>query len=89
MNTILADSNFFRHLETIPKHFLGRFTPIRITNKSGLESKIDSVRKGMLVVADLNLVIHGEIRYQQEREARIELAKCVTEEIVLKLGIKA
>jgi hypothetical protein len=89
MNVILGDSNFFRHLESIPKHIQRRFNTFRVTTKSGLDNKVEASRKGLLAVANLNLVIDGEIRYTKEREARIEVAKCVTEEIILKLGVKA
>jgi hypothetical protein len=54
-----------------------------------VESKVSEIYKGSLTLANINMIIAGEVREMNDMDGRATIAKMTAEEITLKLGMKA
>jgi hypothetical protein len=88
MNLLFGDSNIMRNVgqgSTVAT----KISIVRMTAKNAFDSKIPSIKKGAIVLANINMLVANEIREVAQLDARSELAKITAEDITLKLGLIA
>jgi hypothetical protein len=88
MNYLFGDSNVMRNSATLPAES-PKVNIIRMTAKGAFDAKISTIRRGAVVLANINMMVANEVREIQQLDARVEMAKIAAEDITLKLGIAA